>query len=256
MVEKTFIPIRTERIAVPVLIESREKAEQTALSTKEPQIRCIWTDRSRDDLGNVGAAIAWEEGTQWAELKYRLGHNKEVFDAELFALLQATIMVRDEVEDMIKEGVQKIIIFTDSQATLNRIQHNGPGPVQTWASAIIRTTEEISRLNIQLEFRWVPEHAGIEGNETADQIAKDAAAPDNEEELPSEEDRCTSLSQLWRCTTDAKWKRSDDWFDAKCESKKYYHLDKQHKPNRTITNRKIDGPDFLCDNPYVTSKII
>jgi ribonuclease HI len=101
------------------------------LSTKEPQIRCIWTDGSRDDLGNVGGATAWKERTQWAGLKYRLGRNKEVFDAELFALLQATIIVRDEVEDMIKEEVQKIIIFTDSQAALNRIQHNGPGPGQT-----------------------------------------------------------------------------------------------------------------------------
>jgi hypothetical protein len=154
-----------------------------------------------------------------AGLKYRLGRNKEVFDAELFALLQATIMDRDEVEDMIKEGVQKIIIFTDSQAALNQIQHNRPGPGQTWASAIIRTTEEISKLNIQREFRWVPGHAGIEGNETANQPAKDAAAPDNEEERPSEEDRCTSLNHLRRCTTDAKLKRSDDWFDSKCESK-------------------------------------
>jgi hypothetical protein len=40
---------------------------------------------------------------------------------------------------------------------------------------------------------------------------------------------------LQRCTPDAKWKRSDGWFEAKCQSKKYYHLDKQHKPNRTIT---------------------
>jgi hypothetical protein len=33
----------------------------------------------------------------------------------------------------------------------------------------------------------------------------------------------------------AKWKCSDEWFDAKSKSKKYYHLDKQPKPNRTIT---------------------
>jgi hypothetical protein len=94
---------------VPVLIESREKAERTALSPKEPQIRCIWTDGSRDDLGNVGAAVAWKEGTEWKGLKYRLGRNKEVFDAELFALLRATIMIRDEVDVMISEGIQKII---------------------------------------------------------------------------------------------------------------------------------------------------
>jgi ribonuclease HI len=30
----------------------------------------------------------------------------------------------------------------------------------------------IRRQNIQVEFRWVPGHAGIEGNETADQFAK------------------------------------------------------------------------------------
>jgi ribonuclease HI len=129
-------------------------------------------------------------------------------------------MIGHQVEDMISEGVQKIIIFTDSQAALNRIQHNEPAPGQTWASAIIRSTEDISRQNIQLEFRWIPEHAGIEGNETADQLAKDAAAPENEEELPSEEDRCTSLRHLRPCTTDAKWKRSDEWFEAKCKSKK------------------------------------
>jgi ribonuclease HI len=205
---------------VPVLIESREKAEQTTLSTKEPEIRCIWTDESRDDLGNVGAAVAWKEGTECTGLKYRLGRTKEVIDAELFALLRATIMIGDQVDDMISEGVQKIIIFTDSQAALNRGQHNEPGPGQIWASAIIRSTEEICRQNIQLEFRWVLGHAGIDGNETADQLAKDAAAPENEEEQPSQEDRCTSLSHLRRWTTDAKWKRSDEWFEAKCKSKK------------------------------------
>jgi hypothetical protein len=113
VVETTFIPISLERIAVPVLIESREKAEQTALSTKEPQIRCSWTDGSRDDLGNVGAAVAWKEGTEWTGLKYRSGRNKEVFDAERFALLRATIIIGDQVEDMIIEGVQKIILFRD-----------------------------------------------------------------------------------------------------------------------------------------------
>jgi hypothetical protein len=195
------------------------------LSTDEPEIRCIWTDGFRDDLGNVGAAVAWKEGTECIGLKYRLGRNKEVFDAELFTLRRATIMIGDQVEDMISEGVQKIIIFTDSDAALNRIQHNKPGPGQTWASAIIRSTEDICRQNIQLEFRWVPGHAGIDSNETAHLPAKDAAAPENEEGLPPEEDRCTPLSHLRRCTMDAKWRRSDEWFETKCKSRKYHHLD-------------------------------
>jgi hypothetical protein len=125
-------------------------------------------------------------------------------------------MIRDEVEVMITEGVWKIIIYTDSQAALNRIQHNGPGPGQTWASAIIRTKEEICRLNIQLEFRWVPGHAGIAGNDTADQVAKDAAAqakPDNHKNrkidgadvLSAESRPCPYLKRIKKAEDDKCW---------------------------------------------------
>jgi hypothetical protein len=43
------------------------------------------------------------------------------------------------------------------------MQHNGSGPGQTWALAIIQNSNEILSQNIQLEFRWVPSHAGIAG---------------------------------------------------------------------------------------------
>jgi ribonuclease HI len=98
---------------------------------------------------------------------------------------------------------------------LSRIQHNGSGPGQTWAPAI-HNLNGILIQHIQLEFRWVPGHAGIAGNETPDQYAKDAAMPGNEEELPSRADRGTSLNHLRRCTTKAKQERSNDWFQVKC----------------------------------------
>jgi hypothetical protein len=88
-------------------------------------------------------------------------HNKEVFDAELFAILQATVLIRDEGTIMIGERIQKISIFTDSQAALNRIQHNGIGPGQTWASAIIRNPDEIRRQNIQVEFDGFQDMQGL-----------------------------------------------------------------------------------------------
>jgi hypothetical protein len=153
MVESTYIPASTERIAAPVIIESRQQAEHTELSMSPARTKCLWTDGSHDDLGNVGAAVDWTEVDEWTGLKYRLGRNKEVFDAELFAILQASVLIRDEGAIMIGEGIQKISIFTDSQAALNRIQHDGIGPGQTWASAIIRDTDEICRLNIQVEFQ-------------------------------------------------------------------------------------------------------
>jgi ribonuclease HI len=155
-----------------VIIESRERAENTAMSMTEPNTRCIWTDGSRDQNGNVGAAIVWQEHNEWTGLKYRLGRNKEVFDAELYAILRATVMARDHVSELKSDGIDRLIIFTDSQASLSRIQHNGSGPGQTWASAIIQNSNEILGQNIQLEFRWVPGHAGIAGNETADEYAR------------------------------------------------------------------------------------
>ena len=48
----------------------------------------IWTDGSRLDSGEVGAACAWKKGSGWHGRRFHLGNNKEVFDAEVFAIYQ------------------------------------------------------------------------------------------------------------------------------------------------------------------------
>ena len=48
-----------------------------------------WTDGSRLDSGEVGAACAWRTLEGWAGKRFYLGSNKEVFDAEAFAIYQA-----------------------------------------------------------------------------------------------------------------------------------------------------------------------
>jgi ribonuclease HI len=234
VIEYTWMPACIERIDVPLIIESRDKAERSAATSEEESTRCIWTDGSRDELGSVGAAAVWMQGNQWAGLKFRLGRNKEVFDAELYGLLQATVTVRDEAARWISSGISKVIILSDSQAALHRIGHNGIGPGQMWAMAIIENTRIISQSGIKLEYRWVPGHSGIDGNETADAYAKDAAIPENEEALPSQVDRFTSLSHISRKTTEKKWKQANEWFHLKCRSNKYYRLNENHKPNMMI----------------------
>jgi hypothetical protein len=64
VIEYTWIPACIERIAVPLIIESRDKAERSAAIIEEESTRCIWTDGSRDELGNVGAAAVWRQGNQ------------------------------------------------------------------------------------------------------------------------------------------------------------------------------------------------
>jgi ribonuclease HI len=73
----------------------------------------------------------------------------------------------DQVADMISDGIQKIIIVTDSQAALNRIHHTEPGYDDKWASAIIRCTKVICRQISQVKVHWVPRYVGIDSNETA-----------------------------------------------------------------------------------------
>ena len=46
----------------------------------------IWTDASRADSGRVGAACARKTASGWTGRGFHLGDNKEVFDAEAFAI--------------------------------------------------------------------------------------------------------------------------------------------------------------------------
>ena len=46
----------------------------------------IWTDGSRLDSGAVGAACTWQSSEGWEGRRFHLGNNKEVFDAEVFAI--------------------------------------------------------------------------------------------------------------------------------------------------------------------------
>jgi hypothetical protein len=103
---------------------------------------CIWTDGSRDDQGNVGAAV-WSQDTKWVGHEFRLGRNKDVFDAELYGILQATATIRDEASRWKANGLTKVTILSCSHAALKGIKHNGIGPGQAWATAVIHNTEEI-----------------------------------------------------------------------------------------------------------------
>ena len=71
-------------------VENKEDALRTAMEWQDKE-RTIWADGSRLEHDRVGAAIAfWDEGRgEWFRRGVFLGDNKEVFDAEVFALLRA-----------------------------------------------------------------------------------------------------------------------------------------------------------------------
>ena len=73
-----------------VHVEKKEEALRIAKEWPEAnQKDTIWTDGSRLEDKRVGSAVAFKSGNGWEQQGTYLGKNKEVFDAEVFAVGQA-----------------------------------------------------------------------------------------------------------------------------------------------------------------------
>ena len=150
-------------------VERKEDALRTARELQD-QSRTVWTDGSRLEGGAVGAAIAFRGREGWVKRETCLGKNKEVFDAEVFAILRATRLLDDRAE-----SGQSVTISSDSQAAISRDQHDLCGPAQALARAVIATVNNLTMQSNTLDVRWTPAHEGVEGNEQAGVAAESAA---------------------------------------------------------------------------------
>jgi ribonuclease HI len=64
-------------------------------------------------------------------------------------------------------------IYTDSQMALDSLKNSN---IQTsLTEEIIRKMTEMEKTNWKIQFCWVKAHVGIQGNELADTLAKEAA---------------------------------------------------------------------------------
>jgi len=167
--ERTTLPEIKKRLKGQVIIQEEEQALEEARKEREDLV--LWTDGSRKKDEWVGCAVVWTE-ERWNKRRVHLGRQKEAFDAEMYAMSEA-VKIADEICE--KKGARRVTIFTDSQATLRRIQSDEPGPGQVLALQTMNWESELTDKNIQVEYRWVPAHKGIEGNEEADLQATKAA---------------------------------------------------------------------------------
>ena len=89
-----------------------------------------------------------------------LGKNKEVFDAEVFATMRAVRLLEERGANR-----RTYNIFSDPQAAIARVQHDGCGPGQALAKATIVITDTLYDRRNTLTIRWTPSHTGVYGNE-------------------------------------------------------------------------------------------
>ena len=154
----------------------------------------------------MGCAVAWQEhGGEWQHLATHLGSNKEAYDAELHAIGDAL-----EVAASREPGIQ-VTIFTDAQAALQRIKHDDPRPSQ-WLARRYTSGRGTLLRGTNAEYRRMPGHKGMPGNEAADRAAGQAAQGISARGvLRQGPAHLTSLAHLRRRVTEEKWEDSYKW---------------------------------------------
>jgi len=126
--------------------------------------------------------------------------------------MSEAVKIADEISG--RKEVRRVTIFTDSQATLRRIQSDEPGPGQVLALRTMNWESELTDKNIQVEYRWVPAHKGVEGNEEADLQATKAAYKHcgsyTETQNPLPHLNYISFAHIGRRLTETKWEESKE----------------------------------------------
>ena len=111
----------------------------------------------------MGAACVWQTPVGWTGRRFHLGTNKEVFNAESYAIYQAL-----RILDQRQESDHRYTVFVDSTATIDRVKTDATGPGQRFAVASMEVCTWILARDNDVTICWAPAHHGITGNEKAD----------------------------------------------------------------------------------------
>ena len=143
-------------------IPSRDDSE--ILNMTPLDIIKVFTDGSFKD-NKAGAGIFCEE--PHLEEVLNLGKYPTVFQAEVIAISRAA-------EALINKNIanKNIIVFSDSQAAIKALDNY-------WCTSVLvdEGWRNLQRLaaNNEVTICWVPGHSGIEGNEKADELARNGS---------------------------------------------------------------------------------
>lgn len=182
-----------------VTINPRETALQIASSEHlrtEANRLVLWTDASvrssfyNDSPYAAGISIVWRPSHtphDWKNQTYGLRGHFTTGEAEFFAIAEAMRLAVEMVRDRTKRSghnqPDQVVIYTDSQTSLvwiSRYHHFSLSARyrvarQRELAILKQRARALTKMGVNLELRYVPGHANVEGNVMADFFAKRAS---------------------------------------------------------------------------------
>ena len=126
------------------------------------------------ELGGAGVLVNNAQNEEIETAQVPAGRYTSSFHAELVAIRKALDIVD-------QQGFNSANIYTDSQSVVKFLE-SGPQAVKTaLTNEIWNLLSKLSTNEKEIRIVWVPGHAGLEGNEKVDEIAKNATSKDQSE---------------------------------------------------------------------------
>ena len=184
--------------------EEKKAAAELHLGSLPQCATWLWTDGSVEGGvkdGGAGAVIIWPDGEE-EELKTPAGRHCSSYRAEMLALASGLEQIRLHPRD---EERNPIIICTDSMSSLATLRAGPAAQTSPLGVAVWRELEELSRRGSRIVAQWIPSHCGVEGNERADAVARDAAALPQRDVPADSRTICRAVARSAREKTIRNW---------------------------------------------------
>ena len=136
------------------------------------------------------------------------------------------------------------IVSSSDVVTPQTAQSRGPG--QCWARAVIEVASRLVASGNEVAIYWVPAHAGVTGNERADEMAKEAAES-RVFDVQNEVRWQASLPHLSRRATEKRASATSQWIRDHVRPERRYHPLGGGRPptQRSPQSPKVNGTAIL-----------